>query len=142
MYITDPLGDMLTRIRNAQMRGKSFVVSPSSRLRRWVLDVLKEEGYIRGYTEMAKKNAQSKNAQSKNTMSEVKIELKYHEGQPVIREIQRVSKPGRRVYSSIKTMPVVQNGLGISILSTPKGVMSDSVARENNVGGEVLCRIF
>jgi len=142
MYITDPLGDMLTRIRNAQMRGKSFVVSPSSRLRRWVLDVLKEEGYIRGYTEMAKKTAQSKNAQSKNTMSEVKIELKYHEGQPVIREIQRVSKPGRRVYSSIKTMPVVQNGLGISILSTPKGVMSDSVARENNVGGEILCRIF
>lgn len=137
MYITDPLGDMLTRIRNAQMRGKSSVVSPSSRLRRWVLDVLKEEGYIRGYTEMAKKNAQSKNAQS-----EVEIELKYHEGQPVIREIQRVSKPGRRVYSSIKTMPVVQNGLGISILSTPKGVMSDSVARENNVGGEVLCRIF
>lgn len=132
MYITDPLGDMLTRIRNAQMRGKSSVISPSSRLRRWVLDVLQEEGYIRGYTEMAKKNA----------MAEVKIELKYHEGQPVIREIQRVSKPGRRVYSSIKTMPIVQNGLGISILSTPKGVMSDSVARENNVGGEVLCRIF
>lgn len=132
MYVTDPLGDMLTRIRNAQMRGKSFVISPSSRLRRWVLDVLKEEGYIRGYTENA----------LKGTAAELNIELKYHEGRPVIQEIQRVSKPGRRVYSSVKTMPTVQNGLGIAILSTPKGVMSDASARENNVGGEVLCRIF
>ena len=132
MAMTDPLGDMLTRIRNAQMRGKSSVVSPSSKLRRWVLDVLKDEGYIRGYSEK----------QFTGTMAELEIELKYHEGRPVIQDIQRVSKPGRRVYSSVKTMPVVQNGLGISILSTPKGVMSDSAARENNVGGEVLCRIF
>ena len=132
MNLNDPLGDMLTRIRNAQMRGKSSVVSPSSKLRRWVLDVLKDEGYIRGYSEK----------QFTGTMAELEIELKYHEGRPVIQYIQRVSKPGRRVYSSVKTMPVVQNGLGISILSTPKGVMSDSAARENNVGGEVLCRIF
>jgi small subunit ribosomal protein S8 len=132
MNLNDPLGDMLTRIRNAQMRGKSSVISPSSKLRRWVLDVLKDEGYIRGYSEK----------QFTGTMAELEIELKYHEGLPVIQDIQRVSKPGRRVYSSVKTMPVVQNGLGISILSTPKGVMSDSDARENNVGGEVLCRIF
>ncbi len=132
MYVTDPLGDMLTRIRNAQMRGKSTVNSPSSKLRRWVLDVMKEEGYIRGYQEKP----------VKGTLSELEIELKYYEGKPVIQEIQRVSKPGRRVYSSVKTMPTVQNGLGISILSTPKGVMSDSSARANNVGGEVLCRIF
>jgi small subunit ribosomal protein S8 len=132
MNLNDPLGDMLTRIRNAQMRGKSSVVSPSSKLRRWVLDVLKDEGYIRGYSEK----------QFTGTMAELEIELKYHEGRPVIQDIQRVSKPGRRVYSSVKTMPVIQNGLGISILSTPKGVMSDSAARENNVGGEVLCRIF
>ena len=132
MNLNYPLGDMLTRIRNAQMRGKSSVVSPSSKLRRWVLDVLKDEGYIRGYSEK----------QFTGTMAELEIELKYHEGRPVIQDIQRVSKPGRRVYSSVKTMPVVQNGLGISILSTPKGVMSDSAARENNVGGEVLCRIF
>ena len=132
MNLNDPLGDMLTRIRNAQMRGKSSVLSPSSKLRRWVLDVLRDEGYIRGYSEK----------QFTGTMAELEIELKYHEGRPVIQDIQRVSKPGRRVYSSVKTMPVVQNGLGISILSTPKGVMSDSAARENNVGGEVLCRIF
>ena len=132
MNLNDPLGDMLTRIRNAQMRGKSSVISPSSKLRRWVLDVLKDEGYIRGYSEK----------QFTGTMAELEIELKYHEGRPVMQDIQRVSKPGRRVYSSVKTMPVVQNGLGISILSTPKGVMSDSAARENNVGGEVLCRIF
>ena len=130
--MNDPIGDMLTRIRNAQMRGKSSVISPSSKLRRWLLDVLKDEGYIRGYSEK----------QFTGTMAELEIELKYHEGRPVIQDIQRVSKPGRRVYSSVKTMPVVQNGLGISILSTPKGVMSDSAARENNVGGEVLCRIF
>ena len=132
MNLNDPLGDMLTRIRNAQMRGKSSVISPSSKLRRWVLDVLKDEGYIRGYSEK----------QFTGTMAELEIELKYHEGRPVIQDIPRVSKPGRRVYSSVKTMPVVQNGLGISILSTPNGVMSDTAARENNVGGEVLCRIF
>ena len=130
--MNDPLGDMLTRIRNAQMRGKSSVNSPASKLRRWVLDVLKDEGYIRGYSE----------TEIVNGASELEIELKYYEGQPVIQEIQRVSKPGRRVYSSIKTMPVVRNGLGISIVSTPKGVMSDNAARENNVGGEILCRVF
>ena len=130
--MNDPLGDMLTRIRNAQMRGKTSVVSPASKLRRWVLDVLKEEGYIRGYSE----------AETDNGAGELQIELKYYEGEPVIREIQRVSKPGRRVYSSVKTMPVVRNGLGISIISTPKGVMSDNAARENNVGGEILCRVF
>ncbi|MEC8566334.1 MAG: 30S ribosomal protein S8, partial [Pseudomonadota bacterium] len=128
----DPLGDMLTRIRNAQMRGKSSVSTPASKLRRWVLDVLKDEGYIRGYSE----------TEIVNGVSELEIELKYYEGQPVIQEIQRVSKPGRRVYSSVKTMPVVRNGLGISIVSTPKGVMSDNAARENNVGGEILCRVF
>ena len=130
--MNDPLGDMLTRIRNAQMRGKSSVNSPASKLRRWVLDVLKDEGYIRGYSE----------TEIVNGASELEIELKYYEGQPVIQEIQRVSKPGRRVYSSVKTMPVVSNGLGISIVSTPKGVMSDNAARENNVGGEILCRVF
>ena len=130
--MNDPLGDMLTRIRNAQMRGKSTVNTPASKLRRWVLDVFKDEGYIRGYSE----------TEIVNGASELEIELKYYEGQPVIQEIQRVSKPGRRVYSSVKTMPVVRNGLGISIVSTPKGVMSDNAARENNVGGEILCRVF
>ena len=130
--MNDPLGDMLTRIRKAQMRGKSSVNTPASKLRRWVLDVLKDEGYIRGYSE----------TEIDNGVSELEIELKYYEGQPVIQEIQRVSKPGRRVYSSVKTMPVVRNGLGISIVSTPKGVMSDNAARENNVGGEILCRVF
>ena len=130
--MNDPLGDMLTRIRNAQMRGKTSVISPASKLRRWVLDVLQDEGYIRGYSE----------TKMDNGTSELNIELKYYEGQPVIQEIQRVSKPGRRVYSSVKTMPVVRNGLGISIISTPKGVMSDNAARENNVGGEILCRVF
>ena len=130
--MNDPLGDMLTRIRNAQMRGKSSVNTPASKLRRWVLDVLKDEGYIRGYSE----------TEIVNGVSELEIELKYYEGQPVIQEIQRVSKPGRRVYSSVRTMPVVRNGLGISIVSTPKGVMSDNAARENNVGGEILCRVF
>ncbi len=130
--MNDPLGDMLTRIRNAQMRGKSSVNTPASKLRRWVLDVLKDEGYIRGYSE----------TEIVNGASELEIELKYYEGQPVIQEIQRVSKPGRRVYSSVKTMPVVRNGLGISIVSTPKGVMSDNAARENNGGGEILCRVF
>ena len=132
MYVNDPLGDMLTRIRNAQMRGKSSVVSPASKLRRCVLDVLQEEGYIRGYSE----------TEGVGFSNEFSIELKYYEERPVIQEIKRVSKPGRRVYTSMKLMPVVQNGLGISILSTPKGVMSDNQARKNNVGGEVLCRIF
>ncbi|MEP3233173.1 MAG: 30S ribosomal protein S8 [Hyphomicrobiales bacterium] len=132
MSMTDPLGDMLTRIRNAQMRDKSSVVTPASRLRANVLEVLQSEGFIRGYS-------QAEYAAGK---SEITIELKYFDGEPVIREIKRISKPGRRVYSSVKNIPTVSNGLGVSILSTPKGVMSDSRAREENVGGEILCQIF
>ncbi len=130
--MNDPIGDMLTRIRNAQQRGKTDVVTPASKLRAWVLDVLKDEGYIRGY------EPRTNNAGH----PELRIELKYYEGAPVIREIKRVSKPGRRVYSKIKDLPRVYNGLGISILSTPRGVMSDNEARAANVGGEVLCRVF
>ena len=132
MAMTDPLGDMLTRIRNGVARRKSSVSTPASKLRARVLDVLQAEGYIRGYTEVAYDNCKS----------ELSIELKYHEGAPVIREIARVSKPGRRVYVSVKSIPQVANGLGITILSTPKGVLADHVAREHNVGGEVLCSIF
>ena len=132
MTMSDPLGDMLTRIRNAQTRGKSKVVTPASKLRGWVLDVLADEGFIRGYSK----------TEYADGKSEFEIELKYTEGEPVIREIERVSTPGRRVYSSVKTMPTVHNGLGISILSTPKGIMSDAAAREQNVGGEVLCSVF
>jgi small subunit ribosomal protein S8 len=131
MSLSDPLGDMLTRIRNAIMRNKSSVMTPASKLRGRVLDVLKDEGYIRGYTETAFENGKS----------EFEIELKYYEGAPVIREIARVSKPGRRVYVSAKTIPHIANGLGISVLSTPKGVMADHNAREQNVGGEILCRV-
>jgi small subunit ribosomal protein S8 len=130
--MNDPIGDMLTRIRNAQMRGKSVVSTPASKLRGWVLDVLADEGYIRGYDV----------SEVKPGMSQVNVELKYFEGDPVIREIQRVSTPGRRVYSKIKDLSRVYNGLGIAILSTPRGVMSDAEARENNVGGEVLCQVF
>ncbi|MFN3892882.1 MAG: 30S ribosomal protein S8 [Beijerinckiaceae bacterium] len=130
--MNDPLGDMLTRIRNAQMRRKNKVSTPGSRLRQHVLDVLKDEGYIRGYS----------TTDYGNGRTEFEIELKYHEGQPVIREIERVSKPGRRVYSAVTAMPRVANGLGITIVSTPKGVMADHSAREQNVGGEVLCRVF
>ena len=130
MNISDPLGDMLTRIRNAQMRGKSVVSTPASKLRLHVLEVLQSEGYIRGFTEVEKDGKKN-----------IEIELKYYDGAPVIAEIRRVSKPGRRVYSSIKDLQLVQNGLGISILSTPKGVMSDNAARTENVGGEVLCRV-
>jgi small subunit ribosomal protein S8 len=132
MTINDPVGDMLTRIRNAQMRGQSSVATPASKLRKNVLDVLVGEGYIRGYAEVTV-------AQSR---PEFDIELKYFDGKPVIKEIRRVSTPGRRVYSSIKDLKPVRNGLGISILSTPKGVMSDSLAREQNVGGEILCHVF
>ena len=131
MTMTDPLGDMLTRIRNAQMRKKSKVSTPGSRLRQNVLDVLQAEGYIRGYS-----------AVEMNGQAEFEIELKYYDGEPVIREIERVSKPGRRVYSSVSTMPRVADGLGITILSTPQGVMSDSQARTKNVGGEVICRVY
>lgn len=132
MTIIDPLGDMLTRIRNAQMRKKSKVSTPGSKLRARVLDVLQSEGYIRGY-------ASTEHADGR---SEFDIELKYYEGQPVIRSIERVSKPGRRVYASVDTMPRVADGLGVTIISTPKGVMADHAAREMNVGGEVLCKIF
>ncbi len=132
MAMTDPLGDMLTRIRNAQMRQKTKVSTPASKLRQRVLDVLASEGYIRGYTTV----------EFEGGKSELEIELKYFDGEPVIREIQRVSKPGRRVYASVKNIPRIHNGLGVSIVSTPKGVMADHDARENNVGGEVLCRVF
>ncbi|ADZ70180.1 30S ribosomal protein S8 [Polymorphum gilvum] len=132
MAISDPLGDMLTRIRNAQLRRKSKVTSPNSKLRAHVLDVLAKEGYIRGYTTVEYEDGKS----------ELEIELKYFDGEPVIRTIERVSKPGRRVYSSVKNIPHVANGLGVSILSTPRGVMSDHQARDENVGGEVLCRVF
>ena len=132
MSLSDPLGDMLTRIRNAYGRKKSKVSTPASRLRARVLDVLKAEGYIRDYAQVDYDNGKS----------EIEIELKYYEGEPVIREIMRVSKPGRRVYVSVKSIPQVANGLGIAILSTPKGVMADHKAREENVGGEVLCQVF
>ncbi len=132
MSVSDPIGDMLTRIRNAVGRKKTKVTTPASKLRARVLDVLQSEGYIRGYTQ----------SEFVNGKAEIEIELKYYEGVPVIREITRVSKPGRRVYVSVKSIPQVANGLGISILSTPKGVMADHEAREQNVGGELLCRIF
>jgi small subunit ribosomal protein S8 len=132
MSMNDPLGDMLTRIRNAQMRRRPKVVTPASNIRGRVLDVLEEEGYIRGYMRV----------EQKGVSPTFEIELKYHNGQPASREIKRVSKPGRRVYSPVRDIPTVANGLGVAILSTPKGVMSDSKARENNVGGEVLCSIF
>ena len=132
MTMTDPLGDMLTRIRNGQRARKSKVTSPASRLRTNVLEVLKREGFIRGFSQH----------EVRRGISEIEIELKYHEGDPVIREISRVSKPGRRVYSGIRDLPRVYDGLGISILSTPRGVLSDAEARDQNVGGEVLCRVF
>ena len=132
MTILDPISDLLTRIRNAQMIGKSFVLSPASKARSRILDVLLEEGYIRGYTE-------DKDDRGHPLL---KIELKYLEGQPVIRMLKRVSKPGRRVYSSIKNLPQVYNGLGINILSTSKGVMSDVKARRLSVSGEVVCSVF
>jgi small subunit ribosomal protein S8 len=132
MAMNDPLGDMLTRIRNAQLRNKSKVSTPGSKLRVNVLDVLKAEGYIRGYATVEHKGGRS----------ELEIELKYFEGEPVIREIARVSKPGRRVYASVKNLPRINNGLGVAILSTPKGVMADHAARDANVGGEILCTVF
>ena len=130
--MNDPIGDMLTRIRNAQLRGKSTVSTPASKLRAWVLDVLADEGYIRGYEK----------SETSNGQGELVISLKYFEGTPVIRELKRVSKPGRRVYMGVKDIPSVRNGLGVSIVSTPKGVMSDAAARSANVGGEVLCTVF
>ncbi|MGB8276031.1 MAG: 30S ribosomal protein S8 [Alphaproteobacteria bacterium] len=132
MTMSDPLGDMLTRIRNGQRAGMSVVDSPASNLRTNVLEVLKKEGYIRNYSSTLTDLGHP----------ELKIELKYHEGQPVIKEIARVSRPGRRVYFKIKDLPRYYGGLGIAILSTPRGVMSDNDARALNVGGEVLCRVF
>ena len=130
--MNDPIGDMLTRIRNAQMRGKSTVSTPASKLRAWVLDVLADDGYIRGY---------EKGADDRGHAT-LEISLKYYEGTPVIRELKRVSKPGRRVYMGAKDIPQIRQGLGVSIVSTPKGVMSDAAARAANVGGEVLCSVF
>ena len=130
--MNDPIGDMLTRIRNAQMRGKSSVSTPASKLRAHVLDVLVGEGYIRGYEP-------GTDAQGHPTLE---IALKYYEGVPVIREVKRVSKPGRRVYMGVDSLPSVRQGLGVSIVSTSKGVMSDAAARSANVGGEVLCTVF
>ncbi|ETW11625.1 30S ribosomal protein S8 [Roseivivax marinus] len=130
--MNDPIGDMLTRIRNAGMRGKSTVSTPASKLRAWVLDVLADEGYIRGYEKTTGKDGHPA----------LEISLKYYEGEPVIRELKRVSKPGRRVYLGVQNIPQVRQGLGISVVSTPKGVMSDHAARAQNVGGEVLCTVF
>jgi small subunit ribosomal protein S8 len=130
--MNDPLGDMLTRIRNAQMRGKSTVRTPASKLRAWVLDVLVSEGYIRGYEPVTDANGHPA----------LEISLKYFDGTPVIRELRRISTPGRRVYASKNDIPQVRQGLGVSIVSTPKGVMSDAAARAANVGGEVLCTVF
>ena len=132
MAMNDPLGDMLTRIRNAQMRRRPKVSTPASKLRASVLDALTEEGFIRGYARVEQKGA----------VPEFEIELKYFNGQPAIKEITRVSKPGRRVYSPVKDIKSVANGLGVAILSTPKGVMSDVRAKEENVGGEVICNVF
>jgi small subunit ribosomal protein S8 len=132
MSMTDPLGDMLTRIRNGQRAYKTVIQSPASKIRANVLEVLQREGYIRGY----------QREQVRQGVAELKIELKYVDGEPVICEITRVSKPGRRIYSKIADLPRVYNGLGIAILSTPRGVMSDNEARAANVGGEVLCRVF
>jgi small subunit ribosomal protein S8 len=132
MSLNDPLGDMLTRIRNAQLRNKSKVSTPGSRLRESVLEVLKTEGYIRGFTTVEHTSGRR----------ELEIELKYFDGEPVIRDIARVSKPGRRVYASVKALPRINNGLGVAIVSTPKGVMADHDARDANVGGEILCTVF
>src|SRR3979411_619911 len=130
--VNDPIGDMITRIRNAQMRAKSKVSMPGSKQRERVAEVLKTEGYIRGYASVAHANGGS----------ELEIEQKYFDGEPVIREIERISKPGRRVYASVKALPRINNGLGVAILSTPKGVMADHDSRDNNVGGEILCTVF
>ena len=130
--MNDPIGDMLTRIRNAQMRGKSTVSTPASKLRAWVLDVLADEGYIRGYEKTS----------STDGHGAIEISLKYFDGVPVIKELKRISKPGRRVYLGVKDITQVRQGLGVSIVSTPQGVMSDANARAKNVGGEVICTVF
>ena len=132
MSMNDPVGDMLARIRNAQMRNKSNVKTPASKLRGWVLDVLQSEGYIRGYESKVGDDGKE----------EIHVSLKYFDGQPVIRELRRISTPGRRVYAGAKDIPYVRQGLGVAIVSTPKGVMSDGQARATNVGGEILCTVF
>jgi len=132
MSMNDPVGDMLTRIRNAQMRNKANVSTPASKLRGWVLDVLKSEGYIRGYESVVGKDGKPA----------IEVSLKYFDGEPVIKELRRISTPGRRVYAGVKEIPFVRQGLGVAIVSTPKGVMSDGQARATNVGGEILCTVF
>ncbi len=132
MTFTDPIGDMFSRIRNGQMRSLSSIVIPSSKFRKNILEILKNEGYIKDYFI----------DKSEDNKISLKITLKYYEGDPVIKEIKRVSKPGRRVYSRATSIPRVMNGLGLAILSTPKGVMTDTEARKNNVGGEIICRVF
>ena len=132
MTLTDPIGDMFSRIRNGQMRSLETIDIPSSNFRKNILEILKNEGYIQGYYI----------EKSENNKINLKINLKYYEGDPVIKEIKRISKPGRRVYSRATSIPKVMNGLGLAILSTPKGVMSDAEARKNNVGGEIICRVF
>ena len=132
MVMNDPIGDLLARIRNAQMRKRTAVIAPASKLRSWVLDVLKSEGFIKGYQAV----------QDEEGKKNIQIDLKYFDGQPVIKELKRISTPGRRVYTGVKDIPRVRQGLGIAIISTPKGVMSDSKARATNVGGEVLCTVF
>tara|TARA_X000000368_G_scaffold411563_1_gene396635 strand:- start:1913 stop:2311 length:399 start_codon:yes stop_codon:yes gene_type:complete len=132
MVMNDPIGDLLARIRNAQMRNRAAVMTPASKLRSWILDVLKSEGFIRGYQAI-------QDDEGKNNLQ---IDLKYFDGEPVIKELKRISTPGRRVYTGVKDIPRVRQGLGIAIISTPKGVMSDSKARATNVGGEVLCTVF
>tara|TARA_B100000965_G_scaffold106513_1_gene87901 strand:- start:3774 stop:4172 length:399 start_codon:yes stop_codon:yes gene_type:complete len=132
MTLTDPIGDMFSRIRNGQMRSLDSIDIPSSNFRKNILEILKNEGYIKGYFI----------EKSKSNKINLKINLKYYEGDPVIKEIKRISKPGRRIYSRANSIPRVMNGLGLAILSTPKGVMSDTEARKNNVGGEIICRVF
>ncbi len=132
MTLMDPIGDMFTRIRNGQMRFLNTIDLPASNFRLKILEVLKQEGYIINYV-LEKKEKNKKN---------LKVDLKYYEGHPVIKEIKRVSKPGRRVYSKANSIPIIQNGLGLAILSTPKGVMSDNEARKNNLGGEIICKVF
>ena len=132
MTLTDPIGDMFSRIRNGQMRSLNSIEIPSSNFRKSILKILKEEGYIKDFFI----------EETINNKTTLKVNLKYYEGDPVIKEIKRISKPGRRVYSRATSIPRVMNGLGVAILSTPKGVMSDTEARKNNVGGEIICRVF
>ena len=132
MSVSDPIGDLLARIRNGQMRRKDAITAPASRVHKAVLDVFKEEGFIRGYTEQ----------EVRKGVSELSIELKYHEGRPAIKEMTRISKPGRRVYSAVNDLQPVFNGLGVAVISTSMGIMSDKKAREQQVGGEVLCTLF